>query len=102
MADKDIFEEILEDLDQNGRLSDKEWRRRQVVLFAELGRRTKPIAEIVKKVERLESNSVLLIARKHPKAAVTIAGFFILLTFIWIDHLKLWYWFFEVFGLPTP
>jgi hypothetical protein len=73
----DIYNDIIETLKENGDIDDQTFR--QYVLFAlvDLGRGKREIDQIKKKVERLERNSIILIAKKYPKVSVTILGFFV-------------------------
>jgi hypothetical protein len=101
-----IFDDVLKALDKNGDLPETEWKRAQVLLFAELGRRTKPISEIKKKVDKIESHSILLMARNHPKSAISVIAIIAIFTIAIISHLELWIWFGQVFtditGISLP
>ena len=97
-----IYEDIVKTLETNGEMDDEQYRR--VVLFAlvDLGRGRKAIDEIKKKVEKLERNSILLIAKRYPKASITGIVFMTIITISVIIRLELWHWLFDLIGIPMP
>ncbi len=95
----DIYDQIIKALEENGDLEDAAFR--QFVLFALVdlgkGRRDskickEAIAQVDKKVTKLEKYTILLIAHKHPKASIAIGIGFGAFVITVISRLDLWIW----------
>ena len=95
-----IYKKILATLEHNGDIDDQEFRRMVFFALVDLGGAKEQIAEVNKKLDELERNSVLLIARKHPKISFVVAVFVIVFVVSVIARLELWPWFFELIGVP--
>lgn len=95
----DIYQQILKALEENGDLDDATFRK--FVLFALVdlghGRRDskickEAIARVDERVKKLEKQSVIGLAHKHPKAAIAIGVVLVLFVVAVISHLDLWIW----------
>ena len=102
MPGGNIYDDIVKTLEINGEMEDEQYRRLVLFALVDLGRSRKTLNEIKKKVERLERNSILLIAKKHPKASIGILTFMAAFTVATIAHMELWHWLFELIGVPIP
>ena len=98
----DIYDDIIKTLEENGELDDKTFRRLVLYALIDLGRGRKDIKEIKKKVEDLKENSLLLIAKKHPKASIGVITFLAIFVISVIARLELWPWLAELIGIPLP
>ena len=97
-----IYEDIVKTLETNGEMEDEQYRRLVLFALVDLGRSRKTIDEIKKKVEKLERNSILLIAKRYPKASIAILSFSTVLMVVVIAQLGLWHWLFDLIGIPIP
>lgn len=109
MPGGDLYEDINDLIARLGNGESVDTKARdKVVLFAlqQMGRDIAIIKELTKRlderVEKLENESIVAIAKAHPKATLAIVSFVVAITLIWIDHLKMWMWFFDLFGIPIP
>lgn len=98
----DIYDDIIKTLKDNGELDDKTFRRLVLFALVDLGRGRKDILAIKKNVEELEENSLVLIAKKHPKASLGILTFLGVFWVSVIARLELWGWLAELAGIPLP
>jgi len=98
----DIYDDIIKTLEENSELDDKTFRRLVLYALIDLGRGRRDIKEIRKKVDELKDNSLLLIAKKHPKLSVGILTFLVVFVISVIAHLDLWIWLAELIGIPLP
>ena len=97
-----IYDDIIKMLEENGEMKDSQFRRLVLIALVDYGRRIKTVEEIKKKVELLERNSILIIAKKYPKAAISIISVVVFLAAAIIGHLELWKWILMVFKIPIP
>lgn len=109
MPGGDLYERINDLLAKMDNGEKVDTKARDKVLFFWLQQAGKDIEEIKRivasnseRVEKLEENSFLMIAKAHPKATLAIVSFVVAITIIWIDHLKMWTWVFDLFGIPVP
>jgi len=109
----DIYDKIIEALEKNGDLTAKEFRRMVLFALADLGKGRRDakycreqLDVVNKKMDVLEKNSLILIAKKHSKATATILIFLVLFVISVIAHLNLWTWIGiiikELTGVPLP
>jgi hypothetical protein len=98
----DIYDDIIDTLENNGEMETIHYRRLILYALLDLGRGRKDIAEISVKVKTLERNSILLIAKKHPKISLSISGFFAVFIILVIVRLDLWTWLAAAIGFPLP
>lgn len=102
----DIINEIIGKLDKNGDLNKDERDHYIVLLLIALVRRTEPIAEIKDQIEELQDNSLVLVAKKHPKISVPFLVFSTAVLTSVIAHLEMWgwirAWITELIGFPLP
>lgn len=109
----EIYDKIIEALEKNGDLSAKEFRRMVLLALADLGRGRRDARycreqlDIVnKRMDKLEANSLIILAKKHTKITAMVGGITVLFFVSVISHLELWIWFANVFkeltGVPLP
>lgn len=102
----DIINEIIGKLDKNGDLNEDERDHYIVLLLIALVRRTEPISEIKDRIEELEDNSIVLIAKKHPKISLPFLAFCGIIVASMIARLEMWgwigAWIAKLIGLPIP
>lgn len=96
---RDIYDDIIKALKDNGELDDKTFRRLVLFALVDLGRGRRDskicresIAKVDTRVKRLEKQSVVGMAHKHPKAATTIGVIMALFVVAVISRLDLWIW----------
>lgn len=99
--DNDIYARIVDKLDQNGALKDAEWRTLVLLALVDLGQGMRKLKEMGVKVDNLERNSILLIARKHPKVVLPVAIFTVIITVSVVLHLGLGAWLMDLLGIPA-
>lgn len=95
----DIYEKILEALEKNGDLTAKEFRRMVLFALADLGKGRRDskycreqINEMQVKLDDLEKNSLLMVAKKHSKITAGVIVVFGLFFVSVISHLEMWDW----------
>lgn len=98
----DIYDDIIKELHSDAELDDDTFRRYVLLVLVDLGRSRKQIAEIKKKVDLLERNSLLLQCKRHPKITIPVLTFLAVFVFTVIVHLELWAWIFNLIGVPLP
>jgi hypothetical protein len=95
----DIYEKIIEALEKNGDLTAREFRRMVLFALVDLGKGRRDsrycreqMDEMGEKLDELEKNSLILIAKKHSKitaAVLAVLGLFFVSV---ISRLELWGW----------
>lgn len=95
----EIYDKILEALEKNGDLTAREFRRMVLFALADLGKGRRDskycreqINEMQEKLDDLEKNSILMVAKKHSKITAAIAVVFGLFFVSVISHLEMWSW----------
>jgi len=103
-GDSDINSKILEALESNGKLDQLAYRRLVLLALYNIGGTMAAckvgLGQIEKRVENLEENSIMLMARKHSKAAWIIFIGAIVLTVYALFHFGLFDWLLELLGIP--
>jgi hypothetical protein len=102
MGGPDIYDDILKELQENGDVPEKTFRRYVLLMLVDLGRGRKDVDTIKEQVEILKRNSLLLQMKKHPKITIPAVGAFIILIIFVIAHLGLWTWVADLIGVPIP
>lgn len=82
--EENLIDEINSLLNQNGKIRQAVRDRLILLCISEIYRATQTLPDIQRRVERLENRSLLLLAEKHPKAALTILTVFFLLVNLWM------------------
>lgn len=99
----DIYDDIIKTLKQNGEaIDDDQFRRLALFAFVDLGIGRKKLDAIEKKVDILERNSIVLIAKKYPKSTGAILLFAVAFVISVISHLELWRSLFGMLGIELP
>lgn len=79
-----LIQEINDLLNQNGKIRQAVRDRLILLCISEIYRATQTLPDIRRRVERLENRSLLLLAEKHPKAALSLLTLFFLLMNLWM------------------
>ena len=106
---RDIYDKIIEALDANGEMDDKTFRRLVLFALVDLGNgrrdnehRKRGIIKIDERVKKLESQSILGLAHKHPKTAFVIGAFVFVFVISVIAYMDLWILLAEWLEVPLP
>lgn len=97
-----IYKEIVDALRVNGEMDDATFRRLVMFALVDLGECSQDLPKIKKKVDRLERNSILIIAKKYPKSAVILTTIHVMLLIYMLIHLELLHWIGDLIGIPIP
>lgn len=99
----DIYDDIIKALEENGELDGKQFRRLVLFALVDLGRGRRDsracrdgIAQVNKRIDKLEKYSILLLAHRHPKISISIGAVMGLFVIAVVSHLELWFWLKEV------
>lgn len=103
MGGSDIRDKIIETLEANGDLKTSEFRRLVLFALVDLSRGAEDahvcreeIKKANERIDQLEQNNIVLLAKKHPKWSMIIGGFAMLFVASVIGHLELWVWIVEI------
>lgn len=95
----DIYQQIIKALEDNGDLDDASFRKFVLFALVDLGQGRRDarickesIAKVDERVEKLEKQSIIGMAHKHPKAAAAIGMILVLFVVAVISRLDLWIW----------
>jgi hypothetical protein len=102
MAGRDIYDDILEQLQDNGDIDSPTFRRSVLLVLVDLGRGRQQMDVIEKKIDCLERNSLMLQAKKHLWITLPVLGFLAVFIISVIARLALWGWVFDTIGAPIP
>ncbi len=82
--ENNLIQEINQILKEDGKIRREVRDRLLLACMLEIYRATQSLPDIQRRVERLESRSLLLIAEKHPKTAISIVVFLLVLSNLWM------------------
>lgn len=82
--EENLIDQINELLNRNGKMQQAVRDRLILLCISEIYRATQTLPDIQRRVERLENRSLLLLAERHPKAALTLLTAFFLLINLWL------------------
>lgn len=97
-----VFDDITSKLEHNGGLTEREYRNFVVLALRDIYRGVEKINKIEARVEALEENNLILIAKKYPKLTVSLLIFFSALTTATVIHIGLGEWVLRLLGIPVP
>ena len=100
MSEETVYDRIREYVDSNGTMSDKEYRTLMSLAIADLGDRVMALKDVPKRVECLESHSILLLAVKHKKTTTIITIIAVVFTLATMSHIGLLNWLFAYLDIP--
>jgi hypothetical protein len=79
-----LLEEINALLNEDGKMRQSVRDRLMLMCIAEIYRAVQSLPDIQRRVERLESRSILLFAEKHPRAAISLTALFFIVVNLWM------------------
>jgi hypothetical protein len=79
-----LIEEINQILKEDRKIKSELRDRLLLACMLEIYQATRSLPEIQRRVERLESRSLLLLAEKHPKTAISVGVLLLVLSNLWM------------------